>query len=901
MPAIFISHSSADNAHAAEIKAWLASIGLEQVFLDFDKTTGIGAGKDWERELYEAIERCQAVIALITPAWLASKWCFAEVANARAQGKPVFPIVFTPDAMKMIGPELQSIQAELWNDDGQKHLGERLHAIADEIARGYRFDGKRPPWPGILSYEAEDAAIFFGRDPEIRRLVEVLDARRVQGGARTVLIVGASGSGKSSLLRAGLLPYLARRRQHWVTLPPMRPGHAPLASFAKMLAEATGQPGDWAKLRDRLAAEPRAALVNALEELRVGPSREATVLFAIDQFEELATLAEGAERDAILTLIGLINDRARALPALLVGTIRSDLLGEVLKIDGLEFAREIFTVGPLPADRLPAIIEGPARIADIHLEQGLTGRILADAGAPEALPLLAFALRELNERHGADKRLTIVEYEALGDAAAGLSPLENAIRRKAEEAFAAAAPTAEETRALREAFLGSLTRISDEGARLKRPTRLTDLPRAADTLIARLTEARLFSMSGEGDERMVEVTHDALFTAWPQLKAWLDEEQDFLHARRQIEEAARMWRAAPPADKPKALLGGLLLARARDWQQNTPERLTPVADFVTASIRRRNTVRRRQVIAGLAAAAGIGIAGTVGARTLSELAAYQNAREEERKRTDLTGDLIVYSTSPGTNALDGSGDNGAYTGALLPRLADTSVPVTRALMASVQDTLDASSGAQRPELVSNLNGDIYLSDPPADRKTVVLPVGINQYDDLPPLQNSIHDAEDMAALFGTLGYAAPPLLDCTRSEFLTALQRAVDQLAPQKTSSRVPRNPLLHYVGLKIAPSGAPVNPTLPELHPVAPPPPMVEVPRSLTAPRNSVFVLYFSGNGFTSGNDTYLVMRDTDGSNREQAIKTSVRVSDVMATLRRIAAVRIVILDTSRNDPFDS
>ena len=172
MPAIFISHSSADNAHAAEIKAWLASIGLEQVFLDFDKTTGIGAGKDWERELYEAIERCQAVIALITPAWLASKWCFAEVANARAQGKPVFPIVFTPDAMKMIGPELQSIQAELWNDDGQKHLGERLHAIADEIARGYRFDGKRPPWPGILSYEAEDAAIFFGRDPEIRRLVE---------------------------------------------------------------------------------------------------------------------------------------------------------------------------------------------------------------------------------------------------------------------------------------------------------------------------------------------------------------------------------------------------------------------------------------------------------------------------------------------------------------------------------------------------------------------------------------------------------------------------------------------------------------------------------------------------------------------------------------------------------
>ncbi len=902
MPAIFISHSSQDKARATEIRDWLADLGFEQVFLDFDKASGIGAGKDWERELYEAIERCQAVIAIVTGAWLGSKWCFAEVTNARAQGKTVFPIVFTPDDVRLIGPELQSIQAELWNTDGQKHLGDRLKEIADEIARGYRFDRSRPPWPGILAYEAEDAATFFGRDPEIRRLAELLDSRRVQGGARLVLILGASGSGKSSLLRAGLLPYLGRDRRNWVMLPPLRPGAAPLTQLAKVLAEAVGRVTDWQAINTGLKSDPAATFRGLFEEMRVGPAREATVLVPIDQFEEIATLAEPSECDAFVAVLSALADRSALLPAIVVGTIRSDLLGEILKIEGFDIAREIFTLGPMPRDRLRAIIEGPALIADIHLEAGLTDRILADAGAPEALPLLAFALRELNERFGQDKRLQIVEYEALGDAAAGLSPLENAIRRKAEEAFAAAQPSDSETRALKEAFLGSLTRISDDGARMKRPAPVADLPAAAGGLVRQLTEARLLTVSGEGEARTVEVTHDALFTAWPQLKAWLDDEQDFLHARRQIEEARRMWNAAPPAEKPKALLSGLLLARARDWQRHTPERLAPIADFVAASIRRHSTVRRRQVLAGLGAAAAIGVAGTVGARSLGELTAYRQAREKERSRTDLTGDFIVYSTSPGTTALDGRGRNGAFTGALLPRLADPSSTVTQALMASVQDTQTASEGIQRPELVSSLNGDIYLSDPPADRKTVVLPVGINNYEHISKLNNSINDATDIAALFRKFGYGAEPLIDCTRAAFLDRLRRAVAGLVPRKTSWRQPPNPLLHRVGLSIVPQSSPSNSGNPldGLHLVAPPPPMVDLPATALPPSNSVFILYFSGQGFTAGGDTYLAMADTPIDGTESEVEAAcIAVSDLLNTLQRVAAVRIVVLDTNRNTPF--
>ena len=96
MPAIFISHSSLDGKIADDIKATLARLGFDRVFLDFDKETGIGAGENWEKRLYEELSRCHAVILALTPNWMASKWCFAELQQARALGKLIFPIVCAP-------------------------------------------------------------------------------------------------------------------------------------------------------------------------------------------------------------------------------------------------------------------------------------------------------------------------------------------------------------------------------------------------------------------------------------------------------------------------------------------------------------------------------------------------------------------------------------------------------------------------------------------------------------------------------------------------------------------------------------------------------------------------------------------------------------------------------------
>ena len=183
-------------------------LGFEHAFLDFDKETGLDIGENWEKRLYEELTRCHAVLLVLTPAWLASKWCFAELTQARALGKVILPVLCEPLDGQFVLPDIQAVDLVDWNAGGLERLEQRLRAISDELARGFALDPTRPPYPGINAFEKEDAAIYFGRDEESRAVLERLDARRTQGGARFVVIIGASGSGKSSLLKASVLPLL---------------------------------------------------------------------------------------------------------------------------------------------------------------------------------------------------------------------------------------------------------------------------------------------------------------------------------------------------------------------------------------------------------------------------------------------------------------------------------------------------------------------------------------------------------------------------------------------------------------------------------------------------------------------------------------------------------------------
>ena len=583
MPAIFISHSSLDRQVADDIKKTLDRLGFEQVFLDFDKVTGIDAGENWEKRLYEELSRCHAVILMLTPNWLTAKWCFAELTQARALGKVILPVVCKPVGERFVLPDIQSVDLLDWNAGGLDKLEQRLRAITNELARGFKLDPNRPPYPGIQAFEADDAAIYFGRDDETRAVIERVDARRIQGGARFLVVIGASGSGKSSLLKAGVLPQLSRRRREWVVLPCIRPEKAPVETLAKSIAQQTGKPDDWRGWHATLGG---AAAIDQIEELlkdlRVGDSLAATVLLPIDQFEEVFTVATPAERATFLRLLAAALDPARDLPLMAIATGRSDVLEGLLETGELARLTETYPLMPMPLDRVPLLVEGPAQVAGLNVEKGLAGAIARDVESPEALPLLAYALWQLYLAGRDDKKLSLAEYHLLGDRERGLNPIQNSVRVEADKAVRGLKPADAELAALRDAFVPHLVRVRlDDGKRVRRPARLSDLPGDARRLIFALVKARLLSSRADGDsegggkngiDTVVEVAHEALFKAWPTLDQWLTEEHAFLSDIERIKSAHEIWFQAPDLHKTSALLGGLLLSRARDWRLKYPQR-----------------------------------------------------------------------------------------------------------------------------------------------------------------------------------------------------------------------------------------------------------------------------------------------------------------------------------------
>src|SRR5437588_496715 len=163
---IFVSHSRHDQEAADEIAAAAAHVGFEAIFLDFDPDTGAGAGAEWEKRLHDRLRSCRAVILALTPSWLASPWCRIALAQARALGKTVLPVVCAPLGEQAL-PEFQAENLIEW-EARPARLEERLRLLAHDLPQSFDLDRSRPPYPGLHAFEAADAAVYFGRDAEIR-------------------------------------------------------------------------------------------------------------------------------------------------------------------------------------------------------------------------------------------------------------------------------------------------------------------------------------------------------------------------------------------------------------------------------------------------------------------------------------------------------------------------------------------------------------------------------------------------------------------------------------------------------------------------------------------------------------------------------------------------------------
>ncbi|WP_443073289.1 nSTAND1 domain-containing NTPase [Streptomyces sp. NBC_01451] len=479
-----------------------------------------------------------------------------------------------------------------------------------------------PPYRGLARFEPDDRALFFGRD----RLVEEL--RELVCGHRFAVLFGASGSGKSSLLRAGLIPRLREEiaaRGCPAVLRVLTPGDRPATRYGELLAPAAGEPESWV---------------------------------VVDQFEEVFTLCrDKAERERFIELLLAARDPDSRLNVLIA--VRADFytrcaehreLADALRGAGL-------LVGPMTADELREAVVGPAQTVGLLVERELTARIVDEVlDRPGALPMLSHALLETWKRRRS-RLLTLSAYEAAGGVG-------GAIAATAEEVHGQLSPAQAHT--VRRLLLG-LIEPGQGTADTRRPLTRAELADWADpeipVVVERLARNRLLTVDEEG----VQLAHEALITTWPRLCGWIETDRERMRHRRRLAEAARAW--LEHDRDPGTLYRGARLARAEELfaadgncgsngggvELTASEREFLVASLDAREAERRavsRTARRARVLVSAFSAVLV-------VSLVAGLAAWQQHGENERRRTDTAARRVaevadaMRSTDPNTAMLLG--------------------------------------------------------------------------------------------------------------------------------------------------------------------------------------------------------------------------------------------------------
>jgi WD40 repeat protein/DNA-binding SARP family transcriptional activator len=568
------------------------------------------------------------------------------------------------------------------------------------------------PYKGLVAFEPEDRALFFGRDTVVATLVDRIASSRL------VAVVGASGSGKSSLVRAGVVAALRGdalpgSSSAWSTVL-MTPGPHPVAELAARVAIRAGAGAR--SLLDEMNDDARALDV-ATRQAASSLPQGARVAVVIDQFEELFTLCRDDEERK--RFVDALVDAATVAGGVttVVLAIRADFYGHCGTYPELARLVEAATVllSPLQPDEVAATIDGPARVAGLRLEPGLPDVIVRDVvGEPGALPLLSHALLETWKR----RRGQVLSHSGYREAGGvrgavartadsvydGLDPPQQVLARNVFVRLTELGEGTEDTR--RRVAVAELTADPEETVQL-------------ESLLRTLTEARLVTMGDAG----VELAHEALIREWPRLGAWLDDDREGLRIHRHLTYAAQDWETL--GRDAAELYRGPRLAAALEWADAAGDAaLNPLErEYLTASRMRQlqeardqaAQVRRlRRRLAGVALALVIAlIAGT--------LALIQQRRADDEARTAReatlradVGRLVAESKNLADQdrylstllALEAHrlADNAATRGALLSALI--AEPRLQAAMATSGSGLSAASYVPPGRLLAVRTGHI---------------------------------------------------------------------------------------------------------------------------------------------------------------------------------------------------
>lgn len=596
MARIFISHSSKNNPAAIALSDWIIAGGWdENPFLDLDPERGIAAGERWERALYEAENRCEVVLFLVSRQWLESEWCLKEFHLAQKLNKRLFSVLIDDLSRSDLPSELSSTWQTVNLASGNDHdmfrvnlpdLSKEEHVTfsrsgLSSLKAGLNKSGLNPcffawppeddpnrsPYPGFRPLEAEDAGIFFGRDASIINAIDRLRGLRERGAPRILVILGASGAGKSSFLRAGLIPRLRRDEANYLILPVIRPSTVAINGINGLINaiveafKGQGKPVNRANIEAAIDGGVFKLLPILTQLIANAQTPEIsgythlfppTLIISIDQAEELF-LTEGAtEAQNFLTLLRELT-LTSTITVIVLFTIRADSYERLQAAKPLDdLKQEIFPLPPMSRGSYQTIIEGPAqRLKDskhsLIFDPALTQALLKDieeGGGKDALPLLAFTLERLYRQYGADGDLLLEEYQTLGGIRGSVQAAVNAAFLAANADPTIPTDPTERLKLLRSALIPALAGI-DPVTRTprRRVARISEIPQQAHSLIHCLVEARLLTTDRIPDtgETIIEPAHEAFLRQWDELQGWLEEDSASLLSLASVQQAARDW------------------------------------------------------------------------------------------------------------------------------------------------------------------------------------------------------------------------------------------------------------------------------------------------------------------------------------------------------------------------
>ncbi len=554
---VFLSHAGEDAAAAKALAESMRNVGAS-VWIASDD---LKIGQSWQEGLEEALEWSTAFAVYVgehgVERWVLNEVRVAVDRNARDGMYRIIPILGRGSDPSMLPVFLGQFHAMDLRDrePTSEYLKSQLAGIQQAPQLGVQLlQAGDNPFRGLGGFEAQHAHLFFGRESETQRLLDQFAQNRL------LVVVGASGSGKSSLVRAGLIPALHRGRflpadrlpaNSWAVAI-TRPGDHPFRELADALPDL--DPGLTTRERIELRETCKNQIASGPYGLRdcvAAMSRPGMrTLLVVDQFEELFTLVgdSSVRRRFVDQLLRAIDGKT-ANPVHVILVIRADFYAKLWEIPKLPtlVGQSIFNVDSMGREQLREVIECPLRLSGVTLEAGLADAILHDVGTePGSLPLLEHALEQL-WLSGQGSERTHLQYDAIGR-------VEGALHRHAERVYSQLLERGKHQEELLRRILVRLVRIGDETTDTRRRvvrTQLLELGPANQVMriLELLASERLVTIFGDlqtpGTRReprtTVELAHEALLSAWSRLRQWLHEDRTSLRTQQRLLIATREW------------------------------------------------------------------------------------------------------------------------------------------------------------------------------------------------------------------------------------------------------------------------------------------------------------------------------------------------------------------------